>query len=247
MNNQPNNGSNAQMPRRAPESASRPYNQPQSMPNPQFRGQAPHPVQHAGAGRPGAPVVAGGPAGPNGPTGNNPGGPDRPEGDKKKRPVMIGIAIVLVVAIASAIFSAWWFLGGGSNFYDSQAVSGQAPYKTQEEIVAELNRIVEEGMLNISIASLIEFENGESEGTAYIENVPSNRYVLRVTIKLDSTGEEVYQSGGLRPDSYIEKIKLSKDLPAGTYPATATFVAYDPDNLEEVGQASARITLQVNS
>lgn len=195
---------------------------------------------NASAGRPGG----------GRPGGSVPGGSNTnpPEGEKaKKRPALIAIAVILVALIASGAFGAWWFLGGGNNFFDSKAVSGQAPYKTQEEIVAELNRVVEEGMLNISIASLIEFDNGEAEGTAYIENVPSNRYVLRVTIKLDSTGETVYQSGGLRPDSYIEKIKLSQDLPAGTYPATATFVAYDPDSLEEVGQASARITLQVNS
>ena len=239
MNNQPNNGSNAQMPQGAPESASRPQMQPQpGAANPQFSA---YPAQGAPANRGGQSSV---------PMANVPGGavPAGPNDDKpKKRPALIAIAIVLVVAIASAIFGAWWFLGGGNNFFDSDAVSGQAPYKTQEEIVAELNRIVEEGMLNISIASLIEFENGESEGTAYIENVPSNRYVLRVSIKLDSTGETVYQSGGLRPDSYIEKIKLSEDLPAGTYPATATFVAYDPDSLEEVGQASAKITLQVNN
>lgn len=247
MNNQPNNGSNAPMNHRAPESASRPYIQSQpGGANPQFSGYAPQSAPNGG-GRQGdlrgsvgnAPVSAG----------NTPGGSgsNPPEGDKKKRPVIIAIAVVLAVAIASGIFCAWWFLGGGNNFFDSDAVSGQAPYKTQEEIVAELNRVVEEGMLNISIASLIEFENGESEGTAYIENVPSNRYVLKVSIKLDSTGEVVYQSGGLRPDSYIEKIKLSENLPAGTYPATATFVAYDPDTLDEVGQASARITLQVNS
>ncbi len=247
MNNQPNNGSNAQMPQRAPESASRQRIQPQpGNVNPQFQTYQPQPAQ-APIGRHGAPVASGTPGSP---MGNMPGSPnpDSPDGAKsKKRPALIAVAIILVVVIASAVFGTWWFLGGGNNFYDSQAVSGQAPYKTQEEIVAELNRIVEEGMLNISIASLIEFENGESEGTAYIENVPSNRYVLRVTIKLDSTGEVVYQSGGLRPDSYIEKIKLSQDLPAGTYPATATFVAYDPDTLDEVGQASARITLQVNS
>lgn len=238
MNNQPNNGSNAQMPQGAPESASRPHVQPGAA-NPHFSA---YPAQ-------GAPMNQGGQS--SVPMANIPGGgvPQGPndEQPKKKRPALIAIAAILVVAIASVIFGSWWFLGGGNNFFDSDAVSGQAPYKTQEEIVAELNRIVEEGMLNISIASLIEFENGESEGTAYIENVPSNRYVLRVSIKLDSTGEVVYQSGGLRPDSYIEKIKLSQDLPAGTYPATATFVAYDPDSLDEVGQASARITLQVNN
>lgn len=169
---------------------------------------------------------------------------------KKKRNtglIALILSIIILLIVASIAFSTWWFAAGGSDFFDATAISGQAPYKTQEEIIAELNRVVEEGMLNISIASVIEFADGTAPGTAYIENTPSNRYVLRVAIALDSTGEIVYQSGGLRPDSYIENITLSEDLPAGTYPATATFVAYDPDSLEEVGQAAARVTLQVAS
>ncbi len=166
---------------------------------------------------------------------------------KKRHVIIIIIAIILALGIGTALFCTWYFAGGGSDFFDDAAQNGQAPYKTQEEIIAELNRVVEEGMLNISIASVIDFENGTSEGTAYIENVPSNRYVLRVSIALDSTGEVVYQSGGLRPDSWIENIRLSEDLPAGSYPATATFIAYDPDSLEEVGQAAAKVTINVAS
>lgn len=176
--------------------------------------------------------------------GNQPGGTNA-KPPKKRAPLIIAIIIAVIVLIVGLCL--WFFLGGGNNFFDSRAQQGQAPYKTQEEIQAELDRVVEEGMLNLSIASVIEFENGTSEGAAYIENVPSNRYVLRVSITLDSTGEQVYQSGGLRPDSYIEYITLSEDLAAGTYPATATFVAYNPDTLQEVGQAAAKITIVVDS
>ncbi len=168
-------------------------------------------------------------------------------GDEKKKhtKLFVIIAILVVLAIAAIGFGVWWFGAGGSDFYDASAASGQAPYKTEEEIQAELNRIVEEGMLNISIASVIEFEDGASPGVAYIENVPSNKYVMRVTITLDENGEIVYQSGGIRPDSYIETITLNQDLDAGSYPATATFTAYDPDSLEEVGQAAAKVTLSI--
>ncbi len=179
------------------------------------------------------------------------GGPDltpAPEGEKKKHTkLFIIIGIILALIIAAVGLGVWWFGGGGDDFYDNAAQGGQAPYKTEEEIQAELNRIVEEGMLNISIASVIEFENGTAPGVAYIENVPSNKYVMRVTITLDDTGEVVYQSGGIKPDSYIETITLSKDLDAGSYPATATFTAYDPDTLEEVGQAAAKISLSIAS
>lgn len=188
--------------------------------------------------------------------GNHPYGQQYPAGvtvqyvvqqpkDHTKRNIFIAIlCVLLVVAIGVGV---WWFGAGGDDFFDDQAQGGQAPYKTTEEIKAELNRIVEEGMLNISIASVIQFENGTSPGTAYIENVPNNKYVMRVTITLDSNGEVVYQSGGIKPDSFIETISLSQDLAAGTYPATATFVAYNPETLEEVGQAAAKVTIVVDS
>lgn len=156
--------------------------------------------------------------------------------------IIVLAAIVAVILIAACI---WFFFFRGSDFYDSNSLIGQAPYKSEAEIQAELDRRVEEGMLNISIASVIDFEDGASEGTAFIENVPSNRYVMQVDITLDDTGEQVYQSGGLKPDSYIEKIALSKDLDEGSYPATATFHALDPDTLSEIGSAAAKVTLNV--
>ena len=152
------------------------------------------------------------------------------------------VALIAAVAIIVALVLA--FCGKG-DFYDSNSLIGQAPYKSQEEVQAELDRIVEEGMLNISIASVIEFADGTSPGTAYIENVPGNHYVMQVDIVLDETGETIYRSGGLKPDSYIEKIALSQDLDAGSYATTATFHALDPDTLDEVGQAAAKVTLNV--
>lgn len=183
--------------------------------------------------------------GPDGVPGVTPEGVEEPK--KRRTPLYVIIALLAVLAVAAIGATGWWFGAGGNDFFDAAAQGGQAPYKSQEEIIAELNRIVEEGMLNISIASLIEFDSGTSPGTAYIENVPSNKYVMRVTITLDNNGEVVYQSGGIRPDSFIETITLNQDLPAGTYPATATFAAYDPETLEEAGQAAAKITLVVNS
>ncbi|WP_165251579.1 MULTISPECIES: hypothetical protein [unclassified Adlercreutzia] len=161
----------------------------------------------------------------------------------KKRTVIIVIACVLVALLVWLLI--WLFACNGNSLLDKNARSGQAPYKTQEEMQAELDRTVEEGMFNISIASVINFADGTSSGTAYIENVPGNQYMMQVKITDDETGEVLYESGILQPNQYIENITLARDLDAGSYNATATFTALDKTTYEEVGQAAAKITLNV--
>ena len=150
--------------------------------------------------------------------------------------------VLLAVAVWLAI---WLFACNGSSLFDTNAQDGQAPYKTAEEMQAELDRVVEEGMFNISIAGAIQFDDGTSDGIAYIENVPGNRYLMQVRITEDATDEVLYESGVLKPNQFIEKIALTRDLDAGTYPATATFTALDPTSYDEVGQAAAKVTINV--
>ena len=162
---------------------------------------------------------------------------------RTKRTVAV---VLLIVVLAIAVWLAiWLFACNGSSLFDPNARTGQAPYKTDAEIQAELDRVVEEGMLNISIASTIEFANGTAEGTAYIENVPGNRYNMQVNIVDDETGETLYQSGVLSPNQYIENITLTKDLEPNTYACTANFTALDPTTFDEVGEAAAKVSIVV--
>lgn len=175
-----------------------------------------------------------------------PASPATPEAAAKphrKRTALIVVGVI--IAAVAAWLAIWLFACNGSSLFDSTARTGQAPYKTQEEIQAELDRTVEEGMLNISIASVIDFESATSPGTAYIENVPSNIYNMQVRITEDATGDVLYESGILQPNQYIEDIVLAKALSSGSHPATATFIALDPTTYDEVGQAAAKITLNV--
>ena len=90
------------------------------------------------------------------------------------------VVLALVIAALLIWLLVWLFACNGSSLFDPSAQTGQAPYKTDEEIQAELDRVVEEGMFNISIASVIQFDGSENSGTAYIENVPGNRYNMRI-------------------------------------------------------------------
>ena len=130
---------------------------------------------------------------------------------------------------------------------NANASLGQYEGKTDEEIQAELNRIVEEGMFNISINPDITMESGDSEAELRIENVPGNQYLMSVEITLDDTGEVIYKSGLIEPNYHIQSAPLDVKLAAGTYSATAIFTAHDPDTEAEAGTAGAKITITIKS
>ncbi len=163
---------------------------------------------------------------------------------KRRRGVVIAI-IIAICAIAAAILLAFTLCADEKS--RRQGDAGQLEGKTDAEIQAELDRVVEEGMFNISIASVVEFESGTSEGELRIENVPGNRYLMRVTIVRNDTGEQIYVTDMIEPNHHIQRDALDVDLPAGSYECTALFEAMEPDTEELVGQAAAVIMLNVRS
>ena len=64
---------------------------------------------------------------------------------------------------------------------------------------------------------------------------------IRVTIARDDTGEQVYDSGILQPNSYIysDSLQTKKPLPAGSYACTATVHLLDRDTDKEKGIAAS--------
>jgi hypothetical protein len=170
----------------------------------------------------------------------------------QKRWLLLLLLLLLLLVVG---FAAWFFWGRGATVptigngspipFDDAAQNGNLPGKPDAEIQAALNEIVEEGMFNISISPEITFADGTSKGDVLIENIEANHYHMQVTITLDEGGTIVYESGAIKPGQYIESIKLTEDLSAGTYPATATFTALNQETMEKVGTAAAKITLIV--
>lgn len=167
---------------------------------------------------------------------------------RRRRVIIVVCSLLVLVAVGAG---ALWYLNpfeeaaGGGRYHNPNADVGQLEGKTPEEIQAELNRVVDEGMFNISIAEVLSFPDGASEGDVRIENVPNNRYLMNVVVTLKETGEEVYESGILEPNHHITKGTLKVDLDKGTYPATAMFTALDPETEAVVGEAAAEVTIMV--
>ncbi|MBE6759014.1 MAG: hypothetical protein E7554_02870 [Ruminococcaceae bacterium] len=181
---------------------------------------------------------------------NNPG--SKPAGRKTDRTLYAVLACMLVIIVVLIILLLRSCPGGDRHIMtdydiDPNASIGQLEGKTPEEIQAELNRIVEEGMFNISINATPVFNNGTAAGSLKIENIPANHYNMKVKITLDSTGEVIYQSGIIEPNHHIENAPLDVPLPKGTHAATATFTAIDPETNAAMGYAAARITILVEN
>ena len=164
----------------------------------------------------------------------------------KNKTMLIVLAVLLLCLIG---FGLWFFLLRDTGYeryeFDTDAMAGRIQTMSEEEIQEELNRVVEEGMFNISIASAIVFESPESEGEARIENVAANNYHMQVDIVLDESGETVYSSKLIQPGYSIGNIKLSEKLEPGEYEATAIFSAITKDDMKLFGTAGAQIKLYV--
>lgn len=170
--------------------------------------------------------------------------------DERKRGAgfYIGIIIAALALVAALVVGAFLFLNStqvGESYRSGKL--GQLDGKSKEEIQAELDRIVEEGMFNISISRYVSLPTGNSEGEFRIENSPANRYNMQVDIARSDTGETIYESDILEPNYHIQYAKLDQVLPAGTYDCIATFHALDPETDQEIGQAACAITILVSS
>lgn len=176
---------------------------------------------------------------------------------KKKKKWLLLLLLLLLLAIG---------LGYGYRILKNQhaehlqkeldAKLGFLPNMTEEEIQNRLNQIVAEGRLNVSINPTPIYKNGKAKGNIQIENVQGNRYSFIVSIEVigasdddgakDHVGEEIMKTGLIDPGSYVQKKKLSKNLPKGEYVCVATFTAYDKKE-NEVGSVGTQIMLTVQN
>ena len=170
-----------------------------------------------------------------------------PQGNKKKKKrAWIIVLVLLIASIAVACLVAFYMCDAENN-RDRNADFGQLEGKSAAEIQEMLNQQVEEGMFNISIAQLVEFENGSAQGNWEIENIPGNRYLMQVTVTRDDNGDVVYESGIIDPNYHIQRAPLKYNLPKGDYECTAVFSALDPETEEMIGQAGAKVVVRVKN
>lgn len=170
-------------------------------------------------------------------------------GRKGKKKALLLILLLLIIAGAGGGY--WWYTHNQvmdattKYWFDRLAQDGSLQGKTPTEVQGILNSVVEEGMFNVSMNAKAIFNDAKSEGSIGLENIPENRYYCRVVIRRDDTNEVLYESQGIKPGQYIDKIKLKHNLPAGNYACTAQVIATDPESLDDIGQVQVKIQVNV--
>lgn len=169
---------------------------------------------------------------------------------QKSRKGLVLLLLVLLLLLAAAV----WLLLGRSKpepptglVYEDNVVVGDLPGKTPEERQAELDEMVAEGMLALSInATPCTAADGTGNVNWEIENPSNQGKLIRVEISLKDDDTLIYQTGAIRPGSYVSVAPLDTPLDPGTYECVAMFYTYRLESEEFIGRAGAEITLTVS-
>lgn len=183
--------------------------------------------------------------------------------EKKNNNKTMMIVIIILLALL-IILCGYFFLGGKNTPANNPAVPGgdgndwwknvgtdenieygERETKSHEEIVEELNKQVEEGMINISMNIYPTFENGTAKGDLLIINNTINRYPQIIEIYTKDDNKLIYRSGVIPVGGRVDYAQLNENLPAGTYNCVAYFNAINTETEEFVGKAGAEIQITV--
>ena len=165
---------------------------------------------------------------------------------KKRVLIVAGIALLLAVTISVCYFI---FTKNSKTdlVYDDNATTGIMPGTDIDKRKEELQEMLDRSMIAFSINTSPVFINGTSEGNLLIENPGNNAKLLKISIQINDTEEEVYTSNYLKPGTYIESAKLDKVLEKWTYDAPAYCSAYEEETGEYIGKTGAQIAITVQN
>lgn len=114
---------------------------------------------------------------------------------------------------------------------------------TKEDLRLQLQQQTDESNFRLLINTAPVSKDGQTADWC-ISNSASNHYNMQVVICRED-GTELYTSAVLAPGRDELEGKMTQTQEAGTYPATATAYALDPENGEKIGEAVVDIILTV--
>lgn len=154
---------------------------------------------------------------------------------KRSRMLLILCAVIIVLLIAIVAL----LLKGHSNANISSEEETSSPRRNvvvneenAEEVAEEIinQKTVSPGTYRVTMNSTWNFQDGASSSdNAYIENSTANTNAVYCDLQLSDTEEIIYQSPVIPVGSYLDNIKLDKDLDAGTYDCVLIYHLVDDE------------------
>lgn len=185
---------------------------------------------------------------------SNEGNNKQEEKKQGSNKITIGIILALIVLIILLLLRGCGLgpTGGEGNgkpvfdlTQDSNVAYGDRETMTTEEIQAELNKQVADGMINISMNLNPIFANGGADGNLLIVNEKINKHPQVIEIYRKGTEELLYKSGAIPVGGRVDYGKLLVDLDAGEYDCIAYFNSINENTGELLGKAGAEVKITV--
>lgn len=157
---------------------------------------------------------------------------------KKKNKVVVLIVLLLAILCSIIFFRNSDILNGNLS---KDAVIGMLPGTTKEELLAEMQKEVDESLFNFNINSKVTLK--DKSMNIELQNQPSNYYNMKMEVKLVEDDSVIYKSGLLEPNQYIADAKVKKDISLGEHKAIATLTAYNPKTNQVEGVVEVEILI----
>ena len=125
---------------------------------------------------------------------------------------------------------------------------GIMPGMTPEEIQRYLNEKADKSKFVIDLNSHLEFDDANSEGYLRLINGKNSAYAIKLVVRLEDSNELIYKSPLVKPEQYIEYIKLRKKLKPGKYRAIGTYEFYDLENTDvKVSEQEVVLNIEIKN
>lgn len=168
----------------------------------------------------------------------------------RKNKFSIGKFLICVTIIVGILGGMYYYIEhtNKSQFeLEKDALEGWLPGKSQEDIEAELNRIIDKSRFNVAINPMTVVSRYKI-ANFMIENVPANNYWMQVSVYYqDNNGVEqlLYESKLIQQGYFIEKAEVTHLPDAGEYNGRAIFKAIIPESDEVMGQTIVTMAIYV--
>lgn len=171
---------------------------------------------------------------------------------KRKRWLLLLLLLLLLISALFAGFKLYKEYIERRNQVQSGLIgeigSGIMPGMTPEEIQQYLNEQADKSNFTINVNSHLEFDNANSKAYLRLINGRNSAYAIKFTIRLEDSKEVIYKSALVKPEQYIEYIKLDKKLKPGTYRAIGTYEFYDLENNNvKVSEQEVVLNIEIKS
>ncbi len=151
----------------------------------------------------------------------------------------------LLIALASLLTAGCSQSGSRESAYQfaEDAKNGEYVLPTHVPGQSEDQKEPSYFMIQVNVSPTV--SRGGKRCNLMIGNPTENEQYVKVKLILDNTGEELFCSDILKPGERNAYVDLEQVPEAGEHTATAVFMVYDPESMEQITEIDAGVLLTV--